>query len=139
VKGRAYAGDRGALYNLMLSIETFCALFAPFMPFITEEVWQAQPWRGTTSVHTQSWPTTWPDFANGGFGGNIDDYKLLCDLVSFVRGEKSKNNFSMKKPIAKLTVAEFFRASETDIKNVLNVTELEFSGGAIVGELVWGE
>ncbi len=48
---------------------------------------------------------------------------------------------SVKFPIAKLVVAddEFLRAAAADIKNVLNVDALEFSGADLVGELVWGD
>ncbi|MCL2748919.1 MAG: valine--tRNA ligase [Alphaproteobacteria bacterium] len=130
-KGRAYVGDESALANLLCAIITFCKLFAPFMPFITEEIWQAI-FGG--SIHNKILLEIKIDSDAGG-------YEKLCDLVSIVRGEKTKNSFSMKKPIAKLTVAdtEFFHAAETDIKNVLNVETLEFSGDELVGELVWGE
>ncbi|MCL2017157.1 MAG: valine--tRNA ligase [Alphaproteobacteria bacterium] len=143
VKGRAYAGDAGALCCLVLSIETFCALFAPFMPFITEEVWQARPWdiNNKKSIHSHLWPDTWPSFANCDNGNLSEAFGMLCELVSVVRGEKTKSNRSVKSPIAKLSVADtgFFRDAETDIKNVLNVTELKFSDDAMVGELIWGE
>jgi valyl-tRNA synthetase len=143
VKGRAYANDASALQALIFSIEAFCAMFAPFMPFIVEEAWQARPWGGDAprSIHNQKWPDVWPNFANGNANGDVSGYEKLCELVSVIRGEKSKNNFSMKKQIAKLTVAdnEFFRAAETDIKNVLGALELNFSGDALIGELIWGE
>ncbi|MDR1207677.1 MAG: valine--tRNA ligase [Rickettsiales bacterium] len=140
VKGRAYAGDAGVLYSLLLSIETFCALFAPFIPFMTEEIYQAHPW-ATGSIHNQKWPTEWPDYAGYGGASLVSGYEKLCELVSAVRGEKSKNNFSMKKPIEKLTIADdvFLRNAETDIKNVLGAAKLIFAGDAILGELVWGE
>ncbi|MCL2331141.1 MAG: valine--tRNA ligase [Proteobacteria bacterium] len=155
IKGRIYNKDGSAGKYLNLSLWIFCKLFAPFMPFITEEVWQAkyndgEKANGNTSVHNQKYPTSGELL--GGFRYSKKEYEKLCELVSAVRGEKSKNNFSMKKPIAKLTIADngFFRAAEPDIKNVLNVAELEFSGdlpspdgsgtaGALVGELVWGE
>jgi len=135
VKGRAYAGDASALDSLAHAVEIFCALFAPFMPFMTEEVWQARPWvMPMESVHAQRWPELKID-------GDVSGYEKLCELVSAVRGEKSRNNFSMKKPIEKLTIldSEFFRAAETDIKNVLNAAELNFAGTELFDELIWGE
>jgi len=141
VKGRAYAGDDSALKSLFYVLRIFCKLFAPFMPFIAEEVWRAHPWNAERpSVHNELFPGIGEDdFYYRDLWGDPADYNLLCELVSLVRGEKSKNGKSMKAPIAKLVVAEFFKAAETDIKNVLNVSELEFSGDALVGELVWGE
>jgi hypothetical protein len=59
--------------------------------------------------------------------------------VSVVRGKKSAASKSMKAPIAKLTVRAGLEFAAIDIKNVLNVDELEFSGNDLVGELVWSE
>jgi len=142
VKGRAYAGEESALKSLYYCLKTFCGLFAPFMPFITEEVWQAHPWNNNgKSIHNMLFPSLWGDFAYDDLYGEPAEYDLLCELVSFVRGQKSAANKSMKAPIAKLTVRKTLMLShaEQDIKNVLNVTELEFSGEELVGELVWGE
>lgn len=149
-KGRAYAGDDSALKSLRYATTVFCAMFAPFMPFIAEEVWQANPYKkeggvcDMTSVHKSLHPSVWPEFSNGDFAREkAGDYDLLCELVSAVRGRKSADGKSVKFPIAKLVVADnkFFRAAATDIRNVLNVAELEFAGAAsaLVGELVWGE
>ncbi|MDR1071812.1 MAG: class I tRNA ligase family protein, partial [Rickettsiales bacterium] len=135
-KGRAYAGDASALLTLQLSLETFCGLFAPFMPFITEEVWRA---KYDFSIHTQKFPSFWPDFSQP--AGDFANYDKLCELVSLVRGKKTGANKSIKAPIKKLTIAdnEFLRNSEADIKNVLNAEEIVFSGMELLGELEWGE
>lgn len=141
VKTRAYSGDKSALISLLYTLETFAALFAPFMPFITEEVVNAHPWNTNGhSIHTTPYPSTWAGFIPSEFVGKFAGYEQLCELVSIVRGKKSTDGKSMKFPIAKLTVAdnEFLRSAEIDIKNVLSVTELNFSGDDLVGELVWG-
>ncbi|MDR2770012.1 MAG: valine--tRNA ligase, partial [Rickettsiales bacterium] len=39
-KGRAYGGDASAVRALHFSLDAFCKMFAPFMPFITEEAWR---------------------------------------------------------------------------------------------------
>ncbi|MDR1338327.1 MAG: valine--tRNA ligase [Rickettsiales bacterium] len=142
VKGRAYAGDKSALGALMMALETFCALFAPFMPFITEEVSFAHPWnKDGKSIHTVLFPSMWMGFIPDEFVGKTAGYESLRELVAIVRGRKSTENKSMKFPIAKLTIAdnEFLRAASADIKNVLTVTELNFEGNDLVAELIWGE
>ncbi len=142
VKGRAYTGDKSALRTLMLTLETFCALFAPFMPFITEEVSMAHPWnKDGKSVHNVQFPSLWKDFIPANIVGTDSGYETLCELVADVRGKKSTAAKSMKAPIAKLTVRddEFLRAAATDIKNVMSVAELNFAGTDLVGELIWDE
>ena len=130
VKGRAYAGDKSACAGLQLSLDTFCKLFAPFMPFITEEVWQSMH---DGSVHKELFPDIKID-------GQVAGYKLLCELVAQIRGQKSTSGKSIKFPIAKLTVRDdaFLRNAMTDIKNVLSISELDFAGDELVGELEWG-
>ncbi|MDR0449500.1 MAG: valine--tRNA ligase, partial [Rickettsiales bacterium] len=153
VKGRAYAGDQSALCALHYAMKVFDYMFAPFMPFITEEVWQtllpvktiarlgetAGDTRDIKSVHQGDYPSLWKDFDTS---GDAAGYDKLRELVSFVRGKKSENNFSMKKGISRLTLKSdgFLSKAETDIKNVLNVSELEFKIGMdSEPKIIWSE
>jgi len=50
------AGREAAQYTLWKTMETTARLLHPFMPFLTEELWQALPHSGT-SVMMAPWPT----------------------------------------------------------------------------------
>ncbi len=54
VKARAYSGDESALAALLLALDVLLRLFAPVMPFVTEEAWS---WWQEGSVHRAAWPT----------------------------------------------------------------------------------
>lgn len=59
VKARAYgdgADAPSAVATLQLCLENLLKLFAPFLPFVTEEVWQSWGNRETDSIHKSTWP-----------------------------------------------------------------------------------
>ena len=47
------AAVRSARTTLAIAVDTFVRLLAPFLPFVTEEVWS---WYRTGSVHRAAWP-----------------------------------------------------------------------------------
>jgi valyl-tRNA synthetase len=101
VKERAYGqGDfnsdeqASALVALRQALLTLLRLFAPFLPFATDEVWSW--WQsGKGSIHRSSWPT--PEELNQGLdSSNIDLLDLASQALFGTRKAKSDAKASMK-------------------------------------------
>lgn len=102
VKERAYGaqGDvaaKSARAALTLAVDVLTRLFAPFLPFTTEEVWS---WMHPGSVHRASWP----DVAELPGHGDPAVLRHTAEALAGVRKTKSDAKASMKAPIAEATV-----------------------------------
>ena len=130
VKERAYTGSpeekASAQAALYLALDTQLRLFAPFLPFVTEEVWR---WTNDSSIHLAAWPTA-DELATDG------DPALLADVAAAliaIRGAKSTAKVSMKAEVARAafsgpaaTIARL-RQIEPDLRAV----------GRLVGDVTW--
>ena len=123
VKGRAYGeGEAAASASraLRLSLDVLLRLFAPVLPFATEEVWS---WWKEGSVHRQSWPSSAPLREAGGASGDVDCLSLASDVLQSVRRAKSEAKVSMRTPVTRLTVSapdealQLFATVEEDLRN----------------------
>jgi len=98
VKGRAYgegAGAESARATLRLALGTLQRLFAPFLPFVAEEVWS---WWQDGSVHTAPWPEA-PEVA--GDGAVFDD---AAEVLAAIRRAKTEAKRSMKAAVAAVQI-----------------------------------
>ena len=139
VKERAYGaqGDakaESAKATLAATLKTLLGLFAPFMPFVTEEVWS---WWQAGSVHRSTWPTTesLKALSQG------QDPKLLDDLavaISGIRKAKSDANVSMRAKLSQATITapsevlDRLQLAAEDIKAAGCITQLLLESGAQV-------
>ncbi|WP_423407556.1 valine--tRNA ligase [Heyndrickxia sp. MSNUG] len=70
-------------------------LLHPFMPFITEEIWQNLPHQGE-SITTASWPQVDPALTDS---EAADDMKLLVEVIRAVRNIRSEVNTPLSKKV----------------------------------------
>lgn len=111
VKGRAYGEGpdaSSAHAALQLALSVYLRLFAPFLPFVTEEVWS---WWQEGSVHRARWPQA------DEFEGIIGDVSVLEEtalVLGAVRKAKSDAKTSMRTEVTSLSV----RADEKTITAV---------------------
>lgn len=131
IKDRAYgaageAEQASVLAALATSLDTLLRLFAPFLPFATEEVWG---WWRTGSVHRAQWPTA----------VEIDgDTTLLATVgtaLSGVRKAKSEAKVKQRTEVisATITASESLttqlKAGLGDLKAASNARELTLVAG----------
>jgi valyl-tRNA synthetase len=106
VKDRAY-GERGAgpagsaQAALRLALSVMLRLFAPFLPFVTEEAWS---WWEEGSVHRATWPEPAEVLAAAGSTGT-GALDAASGAIAAIRGAKSGARVSMRTPVRELVVA----------------------------------
>jgi valyl-tRNA synthetase len=116
VKNRAYgaagaAGAASARTALGLALRTLLGLFAPFLPFVTEEVWS---WWQEGSVHRSPWPSAdelrqaagADDAASPGDEPDPAVLAVAAAVLGEVRKAKSEAKRSMRTEVAAAVVTD---------------------------------
>ena len=134
VKDRAY-GSRGEEAQasvhaaLATTLDTVLRLFAPFIPFATEEVWS---WWRTGSVHRASWPVT-DGYAGLAAEGDPEVLTVVGEALSGLRKSKSEAKVKQRTAVLSATVSapatqlEQLRAGLEDLKAAGNAADLTLS------------
>jgi valyl-tRNA synthetase len=140
VKQRAYggSGDAGAdsaRAALAIALAALLKLFAPHLPFVTEEVWSW--WRGG-SVHRSPWPEAAP-IASAAAGETADTaYRIAADVLAAIRKEKTVQQRSLRTAVTRATVhapAEAMAWFETVRGDVIAAGQIEALDLAAADEL----
>ena len=133
VKERTYGNQGEAAANsaraaLGITTHTLLKLFAPFIPFVTEEVWS---WWQEGSIHLQSWPKSSEIITNKSAG--IDPLNNVTWILSEVRKVKTENKQSMKAEVktleiwAKEEVIEQVKDAQKDLIAAGNIKDLKLN------------
>ncbi|MGW3343432.1 valine--tRNA ligase [Nonomuraea rubra] len=127
VKARAYesgAASASAHAALRQALDVLLRLFAPFVPFVTEEVWS---WWRDGSVHRASWPAV----ERG--AGDPAVLTVASEVLGQVRKAKSEAKQSMRAEVSRLTVwapdVELLRQAQDDLCAAGNVEEFVLEHG----------
>ncbi|WP_165068062.1 valine--tRNA ligase [Marisediminicola senii] len=132
VKERAYSTDSpaeqaSAVTALRSALDVLLRLFAPFIPFATEEVWS---WTHDDSVHTAAWPTPRSGAAPTGL------LPAVGAALIGIRRAKTDAKASQKAQVRSATIAapaaqlDLLRLAEADLRDVGRIETLLFVEGA---------
>jgi valyl-tRNA synthetase len=138
VKDRAYGaqGDAGAASaraTLRISLDVVLRLFAPILPYVTEEVWS---WTHEGSVHRASWPTV-DEVPVSGDAGMLP---AVGAVLAAVRKAKSEAKVGMRAEVPAMTLVgpdsalAHVREAEADLRAAGRLTgSLDYEPGDELG------
>jgi valyl-tRNA synthetase len=125
-----YEGARFTLYQVL---STLVKLFAPFLPFVSDEIYRAlfAAREGCDSVHASAWPEVAPDWrdAQAELLG-----ELLVQIATCVRRYKSENNLSLGAVLNGLHLKAMkpeqvrsLQAAQVDIQGITRARQIEIA------------
>ena len=148
VKARARSGSDGgdsAVAALRLALGVLVRMFAPFLPYVTEEIWQ---WRlaeetGQGSVHRAPWPDA-RDFEGIAPPDDAESFAAAVAAIAAVRRFKADAKVSLGAPLARVALAGApematrLRAVTSDVSAAARAAELEVreDPGIAAGEFI---
>jgi valyl-tRNA synthetase len=109
VKGRRY-GDQGATLAasangaLLSALAAMLRLFAPFLPFVTEEVWS---WWEPGSIHQAGWPSAEEVLSEAGASEDargVEALNFAAAVLGAIRKKKSEEQRPLKTAVASAIV-----------------------------------
>ncbi len=130
VKPRLYGEDeedkKTALYILVNVMKDMLKLLHPFMPFITEEIWQNLP-QNEESLIVSQWPEV--DIENK-YGNSVEEIKFAMEIIKSVRNIKAEMDVKPSKKIKGYFIPknekykEYLINVERHLSNLINLEEM---------------
>lgn len=132
------ADKRAAFLTLYTVLETVCRLAAPYVPYITEQIYQnivrqVNP-GAVPSVHMTDFPSSDPRWIDETLEAGIDE---VLELVGLARAARQERQVKTRQPLAEMLVVSPVRLEDEDrdlLLAELNVRQLRYvdSGAELV-------
>jgi valyl-tRNA synthetase len=126
-------------------LEKLLRLMHPFMPFVTEELWQTLPWAkdqphrqtGVKTIMLQPYPKTERDFVSADAENTVAALKAIVEAVRNFRGENNiapRVPFALKYIFATRSDDVFVKTFKADIQALTHVQSIEGVSRAEAGQ-----
>ncbi|MCB1000423.1 MAG: valine--tRNA ligase [Acidimicrobiales bacterium] len=137
VKARAYgtqddAGLQSARASLRIALSAITRAFAPFLPFVTDEVWR---WWNAGSVHATAWPTSTELVHASPAAEAAAAIEPVSEVLAQVRRAKTEAKVSQRAAVATLLVRSSHEAREAieaalaDLRDAGSIDTVVFEPG----------
>jgi valyl-tRNA synthetase len=135
VEGTSETAREGARYVLFHALHAVLQLLAPFLPFVTDELYRAafagqEP--GAASIHRSRWPQPTAGWQSE---QALAHGRLLLEAVEAVRRCKSERHLSMASELETVTITcrgdavAALQGAELDLRSVTRARQIQFVAG----------
>ncbi len=128
-KSRLWEGGENAVPAkkvLVYVMSNTLKLLHPFMPFITEEIWQALPHNGESIMVSK-----WPEYSEKlNFSEDEENFEKVMNLIKGIRMRRSEMNVPPSKKAKVYIAAEdtaIFESSTGFLQRLASASEIEFA------------
>ena len=113
--------NTSAQYALQEVHRAIVKMFAPFIPHITEEIWNQMHENNT--IHRAKWPE------DSGVEADLEAGETAMEVISALRKYKSDNQMALNEELKSVTVYGNISGMEDPIKEAMHIEELETREG----------
>jgi len=114
-----------ALNTLNLILLTLSKLTAPFVPFLSEKIYQGLNF--SESVHLENWPKADKKLINNKLEGKMNKVR---EIVTLALAERAKTGIKVRQPLSELRITNYELRKEKEllelIKEEVNVKKITF-------------
>ena len=121
--------DKKSIEDVKIIFEKLLKLLHPFMPFISEELWQSIKKRNNDEALVVS---NWPE--NNKYDNTIiEEFKFISEVITSIRSVRKKQNISFKESIelSVLNKEKFITKYDSIIKKLCNINIFTYVDGEI--------
>jgi valyl-tRNA synthetase len=124
------SNDISAKYSLFIILDNLIRLFAPYIPYTTQEIWS---WCNNSNIHMQNWSSPYNVYTDSivDRADNGTEWMEAKNILSQIRGYKTEKKLAMNAKLDNLTVnvtnLSVANRIIDDVKLAGNVQNLKFS------------